>query len=67
MSLLLAYCFYLFQPFTVLENDCVIQHCVSECSPSYQHFYILEIQVDDASGYIMFIFITMGHDSGMQK
>ena len=63
----LAYCFYLFQPFTILENDCVIQHCVSECSPSCQHFYIPEIQVDYVSGYIIFIFIAMVHDSRMQK
>jgi hypothetical protein len=67
MSLLLAYWFYLFQPFTILENDCVVQHCVSECSPGYQHFYVPEILLDDASGYIMFIFITMVHDSGLQE
>ena len=30
-------------------------------------FYIREIQVEYASGYMMFIFIAMVHDSGMQK
>jgi hypothetical protein len=61
MSLLLAFCFHLFQTFTIWENECVIQHCVSECSPGYQHFYIPEIQVDDASGCITFIFISVVH------
>lgn len=58
--------FHLFQPFTLWENECVIQSCVSECSPSYQNFYIPEIQVDVVSGYITFIFITMVHNSWLQ-
>lgn len=67
MSLLLAFCFHLFQTFTIWKNECVIQHCVSECSPGYQHFYIPETQIDDASGYITFVFISVVHDSRMQK